>query len=592
MTRAADDPVLQEDLRAACKLSILFWANAFCWTYKKQDWGSFGKRRCKQPHVPFITWEIQDQYLAELRRCMVEGESMLTDKSREMGASWCIVTAIHHVWMFEDDMDILELSRKEELVDSAGRKNNDSQSSIDTLFGKHDYLHNWQPAWLKPARTRSTRMMVNNDTRSQITGESANENAGTATRKDVVLIDEMAKMQFGDQIKQSLMSVAPCLLPNSTPCGAGTAYSKWRQSGQIKVFELPWWECPDKGRGRYLESVEGSPLPKIKSPWYNQMEMEMTPKELATELDMNHIESGSVFFEAGALRQHKSLYACNPAKRVSIGIKQSVPNADLGGIIRRRQREHTYFIPAISGDLQIWCELIENRPDQSKTYGLGVDISKGQKASNSVISVVCKQTREKIAEYATATQAPHDFVKTAVAVAMWVGGASSCHLPMICFEANGDPGLVFGKMLVGEFQYPLYWHDRAEGQVNATKTARWGWWSDTAKKEALLGMYRRALSHGGIINHSALALDEAAMYVYFAGGGVGPATLEREDSSARKTHGDRVIADALALLAIGETPEAVKKVIETPMYSFAWFKQQAEQRKKKALKTRKEYQRW
>lgn len=582
---------MQQDLCSACRSSLLFWMNAFGWTYKKMEYGAYGDRRCGNPNIPFITWPIQDEYLAALRVAIAGGHSLLTDKSRDMGASWCLITAIHWFWMFRSDMQILELSHKEEMVDSPGQKGEDAQADISTLFGKHDYLHLWQPTWMRPKRSRSSRHMVNSTTNSRIDGESANANAGTASRKDVVLVDEMAKMQYGEQIKRSLMSVAPCLLPNSTPNGAGTAYSKWRQSGSIKVFVLPWWEHPEKGLGRHLEPQEHDVPPKIVSPWYTQKCTEMTPNEIAIELDMDHIGSGQVFFEAPTLLQHKSFYGRPPLKRMTIGLKPKTANADVTGIIRRRQREHIFIKPASKGMLSTWCELIEGRPDQTKTYGIGVDISKGMKASNSVASVVCSQTREKIAELALATQAPHEFVRTVAALSLWVGGATTAHLPCIAFEANGDTGLVFGKMLVEEFGYPNFYRDRGVGKVTASKNGRWGWWSDTAKKEALLGMYRRALAQSGIINHSIAALDEATLYVYYASGGVGPATLEKENESAKKTHGDRVIADALALLACGEHLAAIHRKIAAPEYSAAWFKKRALDRREKS-KQRKTYPRW
>jgi hypothetical protein len=318
----------------------------------------------------------------------------------------------------------------------------------------------------------------------------------------------------------------------------------------------------------------------------------MTPNEVAIELDMDHVGSGQIFFEAATLTKHKSMYVREPLKRISIGLKPSVANSEVSGILRRRQREFIYTKPATNGDLLVWCELFDGlRPDQTKTYGMGVDISKGMKASNSVASVICAQTREKIAEFAIATQAPHDFVRSVAALALWVGGASNTHLPRIAFEANGDTGIVFGNMLCNEFQYPHVWRDRNVGAASASKTARNGWWSDTAKKEALLGMYRRALAQGGIINPSARALEEAEQYVYYAGGGIGPATLEVENQSAKKTHGDRVIADALALLAIGEALAPVKRTIKTPEYSTAWFQKRAKEQQK-CEKKQRTYPRW
>ncbi|KKL57524.1 hypothetical protein LCGC14_2234530, partial [marine sediment metagenome] len=49
------------------------------------------------------------------------------------------------------------------------------------------------------------------------------------------------------------------------------------------------------------------------------------------------------------------------------------------------------------------------------------------------------------------------------------------------------------------------------------------------------------------INHCIWALEEAKNYVYYDGGGCGPADLVEESSSAKKTHGDCVIADALTI---------------------------------------------
>ena len=589
LQEAENDSGLQRDLIAACSASILFWVNGFCFTYKKMEYGEYGDKAVSNPHVPFLTWWIQDDYLLKLFHAISVGESILTDKSRDMGATWCLVTALQYFWQFVADKHFLELSHKEEAVDSPGKKGVNAQANISTLFGKHDYLYNWQPAWMRPARTRSTLHMVNRVNQSRIDGESANATAGTSARKDAVLIDEMAKMQHGAAIKQSLMAVAPCLLPNSTPYGAGTAYSKWRLSGKVKVFVLPWWEHPEKGLNRRL--IEGGPNepPVITSPWYEAKGNEMTPQEIATELDMDHVGSGQIFFDAPILLQHKQLFGRRPSHRFSIGMKPKIANAAIADIIRQLDSGATFRKPALKGNLCVWGELIKGRPDQLQTYALGVDISKGMKASNSAVTVTCVQTREKIAEFATATSPPHDFVRTVVAIALWVGGGARGHLPIIIHEANGDPGIAFGRMLVEDFQYPYFYRDKAIGRVDDHATARYGWWSTQDKKSDLLSMYRRALAHGGIINHSIRAIEEAELYVYYENGGIGPALLEVENASAKKTHGDRVIADALSLLGCGESVSPATRIIAVPQYSTAWFQARLKKRVQKKKRREQRY---
>ena len=92
--------------------------------------------------------------------------------------------------------------------------------------------------------------------------------------------------------------------------------------------------------------------------------------------------------------------------------------------------------------------------------------------------------------------------------------------------------------------------------------------SSTDKKAELLSEYRRALDHGTFINPSQMALNEAETYVYFAGGQIGPASLQEESASAKKTHGDRVIADALCHKGMQESHVRVTRTLDAPKNSF------------------------
>lgn len=64
----------------------------------------------------------------------------------------------------------------------------------------------------------------------------------------------------------------------------------------------------------------------------------------------------------------------------------------------------------------------------------------------------------------------------------------------------------------------------------------------------MLQQYSRLLAHGGFINHSEQAINEAATYITYENGGLGPAFLMEESKDAKATHGDRVIADGLSAL--------------------------------------------
>jgi hypothetical protein len=225
------------------------------------------------------------------------------------------------------------------------------------------------------------------------------------------------------------------------------------------------------------------------------------------------------------------------------------------------------------GKLHVWCELVKLRPDQTRTYTVACDISKGQGASNSVCSIMCNETREKIAEWADANTPPYEFARLAVALSLWVGGRNR---PIIIWENNGDPGFDFGRQLVITYRYPNIYFDKQAGTLRERTGKRYGWRSSPEKKAAALGLLRRAYAHGRFKNHSEAALNECLMYVYYEGGGIGPANLVAESGNARKAHGDRVIADMLLVVADGRPGRVVS--VEAPKQSFAArlarFKQQ------------------
>jgi hypothetical protein len=187
--------------------------------------------------------------------------------------------------------------------------------------------------------------------------------------------------------------------------------------------------------------------------------------------------------------------------------------------------------------------LKDGRLNQQYDYILGIDISKGMGASNSVVSVRCVQTNEIVAEWADANTPPYEFARVVVAIALWVGGKKG--LPLLIWEANGDPGWDFGRMIVHTFMYPFYYRDKTVVNVTDKTSKKYGWHSSREKKAVLLGVLRRHYAHGGVIHYSAEALDEAMSYVYFDDGALGPAVLREESAEARKTHGDRTISAAL-----------------------------------------------
>ena len=542
---AENDPVLQRDLMAACTESLLFWVNAFAWTYHQWDTDPETGRRhdAVVAHNPFITWEIQDGLFDALEYHLRKALDILIDKSREMGASWANVDFLHWLWLFRPDSQLLEMSRTENYVDQTG--------NMKALFQKHDYINGWLPDWMLPPdifvgqKNRTKMHMLNAVNGSCIDGESTTEFAGSGDRRLVVLLDEFAKVKMGTLMRSATRDVALMRIINSTPFGAGSEYSRWKQSGQIKVFVLPFYEHPDKGSGRYVHQKETGGY-EIRSPYLDYEATVRTVKEMAREILRQDVESGDMFFTVENIDKHKRLFVRPERERYHIHFKPNTANDLVHRFIRNRDIDKVSIKKGKKGPLRVWTTLILGRPDQSKTYIFGIDIGKGQGASNSVISIKCKETGEKIAEWRDANTPPYDMARICIALAIWCGGRKPKSLPFLKWEKNG-PGLDFGKIIVKDFKYPYFYKNIAPGKTIDKKTQKYGWHSSRESKHELLSAYDRALAHGGYINHSEFGLEEMKMYVHYADGGVGPAYLIEENASARKTHGDVVIADALTI---------------------------------------------
>jgi len=542
---AEDDKGMQQDLMTACSESLLYWVNAFIWTFHQFDVNpDTGMRYVSDVvHQPFISWEIQDILFERLVWHLANAKDILINKSRDMGASWMCTIFLHWLWLFRPGSQLLELSRTEPYVDMAG--------NMKALFQKHDYINQWLPKWMLPPhclhgqKNRTKMHLMNELNGSCIDGESTTEHAASGDRRLVALLDEFSKVRNGKLMRSATRDAALMRIVNSTVSGPGTEYSKWKNDGTIIVFPLMWWDHPDKGKTRYVEQVKATGGWKIRSKWYNEEEKSRSPAEMAREIDANDLEAGSTFFTVSNIEKHIALFGRPPKSCWDINFKTGVANDHIPVILKKKETGKVDIKRKVKGSLKIWVNLVNGRLDQHYDYVIGFDLSKGQGASNSVASIKNRQTGEKVGEWADANTPPYEMARIAMALCVWVGGRKG--LPFIKWEMNGDPGFDFGKLIVKIFHYKYYYRDIKVGLIRDKKTKKYGWHSNSKSKWDLLNLYDRMLAHGGYINHSVLALEEAKSYIYFDDGSVGPACLVEESSAAKKTHGDRPIADALTL---------------------------------------------
>ena len=551
--KARNDSAMQKDLLAACKQSVLYWINTFAWTAWEMEVSDETHGYVTSPVSlhPFITYERQDEMVEFLLDCFIKGHDGLIDKSRDMGASWLIALFIQWLWLFgRDNLQLREMSRVEDLVDSPISK---------SLFYKHDLVNSYLPEWMCPpkvlvrGRDNRTSMRIYNELNgSTIAGESTNKSAFSGDRAALILLDEMAKMNNGESIKRSTAAVCPCRIVNSTVDLPGTCYSTWKNSGTIKVFALMAWDHPKKGAGRFVIQDEVTKEYRITSPFIEHEIERNGRREVDKEIYAIEGAVGDTFFTNTELDKHAALYGREPFGRYNIKLRNDdkLTDADVARIIKQRDLTRVSLTRAAEGDLEVYVPLANGRLDQSKSYIIGCDISKGQGGdgtSETVFTIKCKQTGEKAAVWASNTTPPSKAPRIYAALALWVGGATPQRLPFAIWEMNG-PGWDFGNVLVNDLHYPFYYHDEGVGQVGAKKTAKWGWHSSRDKKPLLLRAYERAMRESRFINHDKRSLDQARTYIQYPEGGCGPAALTDKSKAEYLGHGDRVIADALTVM--------------------------------------------
>lgn len=565
-------------LRAKCAKDILFWVNLFCFTYDP---------RKKVKDVPFITYEYQDEAIMAIVDGIRGGYDVAIEKSRDMGASWLNVIVPTHHYQFLPSYNFKLVSRNEKYVDDG---------SMTSLFGKIRYLIEHQPKWLLPSDADDKMMFVrNNRMKSTVTGESTTGEVGRGDRCSAILLDEFASFETkqGYAALASTQAATNCRIFNSTPKGVANAFYDVVHKTGAKVIRMHWSKHPEKNRGLYcstrnettgrmevnlLDSWKGvvkvcekgskdvrkvafpEDYPfildgKTRSPWYDrECSRAVNPVEIAQELDIDYSGSDYQFFDQIAVEKYKDKW-CRPAEIVG----DMEINRESCDALRLtvNGKGHFYMFEPLNAD---------GRVENTRRFVMGVDVSAGTGASNSTIAVYDRKTNEKVAEYANPNILPDDFGRFVVAVARFFNDA------LIVPDRSGPTGETLVRRIQAE-EYSNIYRRRNEKKVGSPYVDEYGVFLNPATKTTVLQQYRDAIGHCAVINRSANAMDECLRFVMTQNGMVEHSSEGRgvDPNGARANHGDMVIADALATLALTELSDYdIPQEQSAPVGSLAW----------------------
>jgi hypothetical protein len=172
-----------------------------------------------------------------------------------------------------------------------------------------------------------------------------------------------------------------------------------------------------------------------------------------------------------------------------------------------------------------------------------------------VISIWDSKSAEKVGQFVDPNIKPERLAKTAIALAKWFWDA------FIIWETNGS-GRAFGDAVI-EWGYGRFYKRPSRTETGETG-ANAGWAPTRDNKYQLLSQYRGALADRAVCNRSEQAMRECLEYLFLGNNWVEHSSLnENEDpSGARDQHGDRVVADALAVKVMDDQPKQVTQVVD------------------------------
>ena len=537
----------QQQVLDLCSKSLLYWVNLFAWTYNVKTVTIDGRETpAETQHVPFITWDVQDDAFNQLCDGVDFGKDVLIDKSRDMGASWICITVATWYWLFSPNTQMLLVSRVEDLVDRRG--------DPDTLFWKIDYLIENVPDWMIPGERglferggdyRTHLQLVNPKTSSTISGQATTGHVGRGGRRTFVLFDEMASMQNADDAWRSAADTTSCRIANSTPIGPGTEFSRLRNQGVISgspnVITLGYWDHPQKGMGREWVQDEDGGLTGISgrwywgTPWFDEQQVRRgDTADIGQNILIAHTTSGDLFFNSTIITRHIQTFGRMP-KRYELQAK----------------RGSAEFIASAEGRWYMWCDIEYGLPNTDTNYVMFADIAHGKGSSNSVLAVMDRETGEFVGEFVDPFITPHDFAEEACFAGgtVFSGGYGEAFLG---WEVNG-PGESWYEEIRRNDYYHVY-YQRSTGSKTDRRSRKYGWRSDRRNKRILLSSLSKAMAREEIKIPSTDGLKEMLEYVHYEDGSIGPGTMRDERSGARESHGDRVIAYAGCVFLRGEVP--------------------------------------
>ena len=510
----------QAAVRELCKDDPVAFLMAGGWTKVVKEVTVDGTERPSETtSQPFIPWRSQREILREVANCVATGQDIAWAKSREMGASWLMLSLALWGWTFHG-WSVLLCSRTEDLVDRSG--------DLDALFPRIDSMIERLPSCLLPDCPRADvqpsgknrrHMVLTHPDGHSIVGQSTTEHIGRGGRRTCVIFDEAAAQEKLESAWRSAADTTACRIAVSTHL-TGSYFTRtiWANACDLKEPKpilTTYVGHPLKAAGGEWRTdkdgtVTGEPARRYYwSPWFERQMARRDMVDMRENVLALPSSAGKGFFPlANIVRCRADVYAP-----------------------RRCDVSNDSLIDSPHGNWRIFKE-----PTRADKLIIAADPAYGTGRNNSAAVMMDVDRREVVATYIDPHCSPYELIQImAHAGRTWARGRSNL---LIGWEVNGA-GAAMHKDLQ-RLRYPAIW---------SSKRNRYGWLSTRQSKRELFGGLARAIADKTITIPDVEILNEMETTIVYDNGGIGPARLEIDKSSgAAEAHGDRVVGMALALL--------------------------------------------
>lgn len=225
----------------------------------------------RSPIMPFVLFPEQIEWMRWVLECWRDKENGLSDKSRDMGLTWCAGSLTAALAVSNTGFVAGFGSRKEDLVDKAG--------DPDCIFFKiRFFLQHIPPefrgGWNIFDHTHSSHCRIAIPSTGAVIRGEGGKNIGRGGRASMYFVDEAAHLENPQAVETSLSATTNCRIDISSVNGMNNPFAEKRHSGRVRVKTMHWRSDPRKDQD-----------------WYDKQKAKFNALVVAQEIDIDYAAS-------------------------------------------------------------------------------------------------------------------------------------------------------------------------------------------------------------------------------------------------------------------------------------------------------------